>query len=369
MTTFYNQSVPCTTPGQQAHILYQWLTYCCQFPVVETSGTWSMTKTGTDGIISVAAPTHFLTASATFVNAAAPAGDINRYIAIRDSSNPANTIVAKIVSVVNSFDVILSSSAIFTANSTGVSYRVFDPQNVPPATPAYFVISNSITGTPLWHAHCQINATPSIAWTFGPLGGWNAVSHTWVMPHCTTCYMRSTVAKTSCVADPSQGWIFTWVENGTNRNGVWLGSLLPLHAPNISGAPTDSYYGAIFGSTSAADVNNFSRATTSTDNLSVGESLASDLTVIPLYMAQKRLLSSATDVETFAGAVNPRSSESDDYDFVVFHRSPNQGWRGKVQGLRLTNDNIVNRTAISAGLTYVIQNGIGITWNSSSIIP
>lgn len=369
MTIYYNQAVPCTSAAQQAHILYQWLTYCCQFPIVETSGTWSTTKTGADGIISSIAPTHFLTATASFINAPAPTGDVNRYIAIRDSSHPENTVIAKIVSVVNSFDVILSSSAIFSTSSTGVSYRVFDPQNSPPSVSNYFVISNLVGSTPLWNVHCQLNATPSVAWTFGPIGGWDALAHAWIMPTCTTCFMRSTVTTSHCVADPSNGWIFTWCENTTNRNGVWLGSLTPLHAPNIVGAPTDSYYSAIFGATSTANVNNFSRATTSSDNLSVGESMASDTTIIPIYMAQKRLLSSATDVETFVSAINPRSSESDDYDFVAFHRSPNAGWRGKVTGLRLTNDNIANRTAISAGATYVIEDGIGVVWNGSSIVP
>lgn len=369
MTVLYNQAVPVASPAEQAHYYYQWLTFCCQFALVESSGTWTTTKSGSDGRIDTTAPTHFLTDSAVFVNAAAPAGDVGRYLAVRDTTNPENTVIAQITAVVNSFDVILSSSAVFTTDATSVEYVVFDPQNVPPSSSDYFVIANDVEGQPQWNAHIQLNAAPTVAWTLGPLGGWDTVTHAWIMPNTSTYYMRTTTSAVFCIADSDAGWIFTWVENSTNRNGLWLGSLSPLHAPNVAGAPTDSYYAAIFGATSAVDVNNIARPTSTADNISVGESMAADTSIIPIYLAQPRLLSDSTDVATLAGTSNPRSSEPDDYDFVAFHRSPNQAWRGKIPGMRLVNDNIANRTAISSGGCYVIENGIGAVWNGAGIVP
>lgn len=368
MTTYYNQAVPIASPAEQAHYYYHWLITCCEFDVVESDGNWSSVKSGVDGYVDTAAPTNFFTTSSVFVNAAAPVGDVNRYIAIKDNNNPENTVIAQIVSVTNTTTVVLSSSAVFSTDSIDISYTVFDPQNNPPNSSDYFVIANTVTGQPQWHAHCQLNASPTVAWTLGPIGGWDITSHTWIMPNTSTFYMRTTVDKVHCVANPDEGWLFTWCESTTNRNAVWVGSLSPLHAPNTAGAASDSYYAAIFGATSAADVNNIARSNSTADNITVGESMAADTSIISIYMAQKRLLSSTTDVETFTGVLNPRSSESDDYDMVAFHRSPNQGWRGKVPGVRLTNDNIANRTTISSGATYVIENGVGSVWNATSII-
>ena len=94
------------------------------------------------------------------------------------------------------------------------------------------------------------------------------------------------------------------------------------------------------------------------------------LSVIPVYVAQKRLLSSGNDMMSDpAASVNPFSSQQDDYDAVVFHRSPNQAWRGRVPGLRILNDAILNRTPLNSNNTYSLGSGIGSVWNGKAPLP
>ncbi len=367
MSLILTQALPVISIPAQAHVYYQWLRFCCQFTVLEANGNWSSETTGSNGIISIASPTHFYTSIAAFV-----VGDVGKYIAVRDATNPINTIIGKIMSFVSTTEIVLDTSVLFKVNSTLVNYVIFDTVLHPPSTSDYFVIENTVTTQPRWHLRCVVNAAPAtVMFQFGPIGGWNSSAHSWSTSlYSNDYYMFTTIARMFCVADPEQGWFFTWAEESGSFhiNAVWTGSLFPFHSAQISGVPQDESYAAIFGTAGSYNASNVSRNTTIANNFCVGECLSSINTMIPLYMGQKRLLSSCNDTCSFASIVNPRSSESDDYDIFVFHRMPHQTFRGKLQGVRLCNDNIPNRTLISSGTCYSILNGIGSVWNSKVAI-
>jgi len=360
-------SVPATAVQAQAAIYYQWLRFCCQFTVIDAGGNWSSGATGNDGIISIAAPTHFYTVGSTFTAGLAPAGDVGKYIAIRDPNNAINTVIGKILTVVSDTEVTLENNVVFTVDATAVSYVVFDADNDPPAAADYFVIENPVSTQPKWHAVCTVSVAPAtIAWQLGPSGGWDPTGHVWTTALISDLYyMLTAPLRVFCVSDPAQGWFYTWAEDGANINAVWLGSIIPFHASGIVGIPQDESYALIFGtpSGSGADVDNVSRDTLNVANFCTGEAASSSNVIIPAYMCRKLFLLSGNDSCTVCPAVNPRSGEQDDYEVVVFHAAPDQAFRGKLSGVKLCNDAIVNRTLISTGTTYVIENGIGSVWN------
>jgi len=292
---------------------------------------------------------------------------VGMYLAIQDSTNPINTTIAQIVTYNSPTNVTLNSPVtVFTEDSTGVSFRIIDPATMP-AIGNYFVIQNPVTvNQPRWQARFSVEAS-NVAIQFAPIGGWKLSPAGWTLPTCTQVIMPATSVQAFMLADPDAGWIFLWTEEtggmGSNRNGVWLGSLSPFHAPRVLGTPSDESFAAIFGNVSG-NAGAFSRNNGSNANLSVGQTLNYDNTIVSLYWAQKRLLASGTDTCTISGAhPNPRSSEADDYDVIAFQRASNQAFRGRVPGIRLLNETLTNRTTISDGLTYVIGAGIGASWN------
>ena len=358
MSLIITQALPVTSVPIQAHVYYQWLTFCNQLTLIDSVGTWSSGVTGNDGIINSLVPNTFYTASAAFV-----VGDVGKYIAIRDGSNAINTTIGKITAFNSSTEVVLNTSVLFGASSTTVSYVIFDPTVAPPVLTNYFVVENVAVNQPKWQAKFLV--ATSINVELGFLGGWNVPSHAWsgTIPYSDTYNMFTTPTKLFLVSDPEQGWLYTWVENGANINAIWLGSLVPFHSPSIVGMPEDESYAVIFGTDGTDDVNNISRDTTDTDNFCTGESLSAGGTPIDIYMGQKRFLSSGNDSCSLAGYINPRSGENDDYEMICFHKGANQAWRGKVPGVKLMNDGITNTTIISGGTTYAIENGIGAIWN------
>ena len=290
----------------QAHALYHWLVNVNQFTLVEASGAnWGTSVyTASDGIVNAATPQQFYSSTGVF-----DATFVDKFISIRDITNPTNSFVARITAVPSATQVTLDSSALLNVSSTGVDFIVFDAASSPPSAGDYFVIQNPAT-------------------------------------------------------DVVPGGV------ASDRNAVWVGSLSPFHSPSDPGVPKDTSYSAIFGTSLASPSSNLSRDTSVSSNFVVGEMLDDTLSVIPVYVAQKRLLSSGNDMMSDpAASVNPFSSQQDDYDAVVFHRSPNQAWRGRVPGLRILNDAILNRTPLNSNNTYSLGSGIGSVWNGKAPLP
>jgi hypothetical protein len=357
----------------QAHALFHWLTYVNGFTLIEASGAnWStLVHSASDGVINSGTPQQFFTASATF-----DATFVDQHIAIRDTTNPTNCFVARITALVSPTQVTLDSSAVLNVSATNVDFRVFDSIAAPPADADYFVIENPAASSVAWQARCIVRtAVTSLEWELGFIGGWNVGTTSWDLTVSTGHYMHTDIAQTFCVADAQVGWLCAWSETNpggvaASRNAVWLGVLSPFHAPVEVGVPKDTQYSAIFGTSLAAPASNLSRSTAVTANFVVGEMLDDALAVIPVYVAQKRLLSSGNDLMANAAAsLNPFSSLSDDYDAIAFHRAPDQAWRGRIPGLRILNDSIANRTPLNANLTYVLGSGLGVVWDGKAPLP
>lgn len=357
----------------QAHALYHWLTFCNNFSLVEANGAnWTpLVYSAADGIINNATPQQFYAAAPTF-----NATFVDQFIAIRDPANPSNCFVARITNFVSPTQVTLDASALLDVSATDIEFRVFDSIAAPPAAGDYFVIQNPVADGVPWQARCIIrNAAPlSLEWELGFIGGWNVGLTAWDLPNSTGHYMHDSVIQTFCVADDEVGYFFAWSEAtggiASDRNAVWVGQLSPFHSPVEIGVPKDTQYAAIFGTSLAAPSTNLGRDTTVPANFVVGEMLNDALTIIPVYLAQKRLLSTGTDIMANAAATfNPFSAQQDDYDAVVFHRAPDQSFRGRAPGVRTLNDNILNRTPLNSNNTYVLGSGLGTVWNGKAPLP
>lgn len=360
----HSPSVPTSTNEVQVQCLYHWLSFCCQFPLVDVSAPFPSVATTSNGVLNSSAPTRVFSAS-PFFN---PTW-VGHYVAVRDPNNASNTCLVVITAFISSVEVQCNAPiANFNVSSTGVLLDVFDPASAP-TVGDYFVIQNRITGQVNWQVKVEIDVGPSVLVTMAPIGGWDPGGGVFNLPACNDVLLWTTVAQTFFAADPEVGWWSLLAEEtggiGSDRNMVWAGSLSPFHAPSVSGFPSDTSFAAIFGSNTAVS-DNISRDTSNSDNFCVGESLDQSLVSVPLRIMQKRTFS-GNDIMALVGSItNPRSGTQDDYDAVVLEPTP--GWRGRLPGIRILNDNIANRTLLNSGATYVIGNGIGISWNGKPII-
>ena len=364
-----------TTPDSyvQAQILYHWLTFVNQFTVVETNGpSWTaLTYSGSAGVINNTTPQAFYEANPVFTGAL-----VGKHIAIRDAANPTNCFIGQITSLVSPTRINLDSSASLTFNSTNVEYIVFDTASPPIAT-NFFVLQTPSTSGPAWQVRCVANGSPNaLSFELGFTGGWDVGTNAWLLPVSASHWLPSSVSRLFCIADSTQGYFYLWSESppggvAASRSALWVGALNPFHSPAELGAPKDLSYSAIFGSvTSPGPANNLNRDTTVADSFVIGEALNDVGSVVPVYIAQKRLLSSSVDTLALAAAAtNPRSMQTDDYDAVCFMRSGFQGWRGRVPGVRILNDVISNRTPLNGNFSYVLGNGIGAIWNGKAPQP
>jgi len=368
MTVRHSPSTPVTTYQVQALIYYHWLVFCNEFTEIEAQGVWSYLLAGADGVINSLTPSTFVAPSGIFT-----AGHVGKYLAIKDPVNPTNNTIAKITVFTNSTTVQLNSPvANLSTSATGVSYRIID-STVVPGLGNYFVIQNPVTvNQPLWQAKLNVRAAAPLAVSieFAPIGGWDITNSLWTLPICDEVFMHDTIAQSFMLAEPEQGWVFFWTEDiggaSSDRKGAWFGSLSPFHAPRITGAASDTTFGAIFGDTVGFVSANFDRDTLTASNISSGQTMSSDTSIVSIYWAQKRLLDLGTDTSTLAGTVNPRSGEVDDYDMIAFQKAPEQAFRGRVPGIRLLTANLANRYSTANNTTYVIDNGIGVVWNGKT---
>lgn len=372
MTTKHMSHVVTTGPAVQAQVLYHWLTYVNSFIVVEAHGAnWTSTDfSGSTGAINSLTPLSFYDANPVF-----DATFVGKYIAIKDGTNPRNSTVAKIANFVSATEIVLETASLFDTDSSDLSYVVFDTVASPISTGDFLVLQTPISSGLQWQIRCELTATPELKWTMGFLGGWNVGTSTWDLPQVSSDFFSSpTTYYTYCVADDAAGYFYMWTDS-TNvgslapKNAMWAGNLSPFHSPVEPGVPKDLSYSAIFGSTTSLTTANVSRDTSVANNFSVGETVGASGLVIPLYFAQKALLSSGVDTMSHAITTNPRSGQIDDYDAICFSPPPDLGWRGRVLGVRLLNDNVANRTPINSNDTYVVGGGIGASWNGKAPNP
>jgi hypothetical protein len=373
MTIRYCQNVSVPDDKVQALLYYYWFVFCNEFPEVAAVGVWDTgSVSGTQGIINSTTPSSFYSGSVSEPFLMSYAG---WYIAIRDNTNPSNTTIAEILTVVSSTEITLAPGAILDVSSTNVSYRLIDP-SVLPGVGDYFVISNRASlRQPPWQA--KINANSNyVSVVFAPIGGWDVNTSLWQLPVCVEHFMHDTVAYLFMATDPENGWTFNWTEesgggSSAYRKSMWFGSLTPLHSPGISGLPSDNTYGAIFGDpVDASDDDNIGLDVTVSTKISSGQTMNSSLGIVSLYWAHAVLYSSLTaghDILPSPGQ-NPKSGEVDAYEVVAFQSTPN-AIRGKVPGMRIVNlTGLTNRELYNSGLTYVLDDGIALVWNNKAAV-
>lgn len=366
----HNLSTP--SSAAQLSILYRWLSFVGEFPVVRVEETtaWgsSIVASGSDGVLNDFAPHSLYSSSASFV-----ASMVGKYVAVRDTSNPENSCVAEVIAFVSATELTLDMSTMFVSSSTDVSWQMFDLATSPSDGDYFVVQSPSSTTGPQWQVKVTLDTSNGISFVLGFQGGWDNGTSSWSLPSSTAVWLPATVARTFCIVDPA-GWVYLWSEEtggfSSDINAVWFGLLSSFHSPLDVGVPKDLVPTAIFGSTtSPGPTMNLSRDTTDTDAIVVGEMLNASSVAVPAYVAQKRLLSSGDDVLEFTSGVNPRSLLVDDYDAIVFQKSPDQMIRGRIPGMRILNDSIVNRTPINSNGSYVLGYGIGASWNGKAPQP
>jgi len=373
MVAKHLHNTPSSTHQIQAHILYHWLSFVNEMTVVEANGpNWTtLFYSGATGVINSLTTQDFYDANPVF-----DATFVGKHIAIRDSANPTNCFIAEITAFISPTRLTLDSTAVLNVDSSNIEYIVFDTA-VPPSPGDFFVLQNSAVSGPRWQFRCLVNAVPSaLEFEFGFSGGWDVGTTSWLLPVSTSHWLPASVERLFCVSDSQAGYVFLWSENppggaAADRNAIWMGSIVPFHSPSEVGVPKDLAFSAIFGSTtSPGPTDNLSRDTTVADNFVVGEMLNASGVLTPVYLSQKRLLSSGTDTLSIAAAAtNPRSAQTDDYDAIVFIRAPDQSFRGRLPAVRLLNDVIANRTPLNGNISYVLGNGIGCLWNGKAPQP
>src|SRR5574343_1238170 len=317
MVARHLQNLPTASHQVQAQVLYHWLTFVNGFHVSDTLGTqWdSVLYSGSSGIINATTPSSLYDASPVFT-----ASHLNKYVAVKDTLNPANCVVSRIMSVISPTRVLLDTNVVFGTDSVAVEYIIFD-DSTPPAVDDYFVIQNSALTGPRWQTKITIGNSPAaLSFVVGFIGGWDSGTSSWTLPVSSANWFPASVSRTFCVADDQAGYVFLWNETTpggapAGRNAVWFGSISPFHAPMELGIPKDSSYSAIFGSNSSpGPSSNLSRDTSVATSFVVGEMLDATMTPVTAYVAQKRLLSGTDMMTVPAAGVNPRSLQTDDYD-------------------------------------------------------
>jgi len=240
-----------TTRNEQAQYLYWFLSYVCEFILVDISDTthWPRLATGTNGIVNAAAPFTFKT-PITHPYAFTVA-DIGRRIALRDNLNAKNSGIYRITAVVNAHEIHLAVPlASFVGSNTNVNWVLFTPTAAPPDG-AWFVIQSPVIDAP-WQARVVVAAAPPSGVTIdlGAMGGWSIATHAWVLPASNPVVLLDTnpFVFTFAVADEKLGAFFVWAEDAIpNRSGVFCGQFGAIHRPQGLSVPKDQAPVAILG--------------------------------------------------------------------------------------------------------------------------
>jgi len=356
--------------NEMAQTLYWFLTYVTEFIVVDvdTAGNWPRLAYGTNAILDAALPFTFRTpVTDPYLFTAA---DIGRKIAIRDEVTTLNSGVYTVSAIVDSHTVHLATpGANFAGYNGNAQWVLFDPASAPPDD-AYFVIQSPVTDNP-WQARVIPNATihpiAGLSVEMGAWGGWNAGTGLWGLPVTSSVVIPNISGTMFCVADEQLGAFFNWVEDGAgDRNGIYCGQMAALHSPAGAGVPKDSAPSALLGS-NTVNTNALNRLLTGGFASNGQISLPDNSGYATAYLHQwERTVDDVDPFTIAAGMADPRSTQIDAYQFLVYQTTPVVSLRGIMPLIYMLNDAVPNRTLVNSGLVYGIQDGIGCEWDGST---
>lgn len=365
----YAVNVPIASYTEAALVAYHFASFCAQFPIVYVSGAnfagSTMLETSS-GSVNSSTPSRLYSSTAVFTGA-----HVNKFVAVRDTTNPENTCIVRITAYVSATQVQLNAPiANFTTSGT-VSFRIFDMGTVP-SPDDFFVFSNLSTGFPGWQCACRADSgSTTLTYEVGPIGGFNTGTGLWTGLVTSKAYGWTTVAQMFCVSEPAQGWMMSWTEDvggvGSNRNAAFAGAIASTHATPANGFPADSTYAGVMGSTTVPTAHNLDR-TLSSQYFSTGEVGGPDGSAVVVTKILKMYSAGASDVLTSVASTNPRSGATDDFDAVLGQSSSDRCIHGYLPGVRMLNDAITNRTLVSGGAVYALGDGFGIEWNGKPVV-
>lgn len=359
----------------QGQHLFWFLTSVLNFILIDydSGSSWTSITQATDGQLNAATPSQFKTPSTQPYLFSL--GDVGRFIAIRDNTNPVNSGIYRITSVLpNGHTVNLNAPvANFQGVSTGVTWTLYDVANKPPDS-AYFVIQSP--SAPAWQARVVVSAAAptGVQFELGAQGGWDTTTNAWLLPVSSRVVLNNTTATTFAVGDEQLGAFFVWSEDNAvpalaGRTGVYCGTFAGIHSPQGQGVPRDDTPCVLVGdNTATADTLNRKLSGIGSGFALNGQINVPDKTAyVQAFLHQWRRISDDSDVLNDAGALtDPRSGQTDSFSTLVYQTGPNVLARGFLPLIRVVNDFVTNRTAINSGSVYVIQDGIAVEWDGST---
>lgn len=371
MARRWMKNVPTSTKNVQTQHLYWFLTWVCDFGLVDVDSTANYTNItqATDGICSTTNPAQFQIPTTNPYGFSS--ADVGRFVAIRDDVNPKNSGIFPITSVPNTKTVNLNGPvANFVADSTSLKWTLYDA-TAAPADDSWFVIQSK--GTLTWQAKvtCKQATTPfGLAVELATLGGWDTGSNTWLLPASAKVSLYNATFLTFCVADELTGAFFVWCDDAAypanGVTGIYCGEFSALHSPQGAGVPGDYVTACLIGDNSGSP-DSMSRSTTA-PSFNVGGqvmNLEQSGYVQTWFHSWVRLVDN-TDPFANGGNVNPRSTLSDTFNFVVYQTNPSTQIRGFLPLLRMCKNGILNRTTINSANFYTLKNGVAVEWDGST---
>lgn len=373
------RNVPTADSAVQTQVMYWACATMWEFPIIDVSNAthFPSVTTATDGIVTAATPTRFaIAATNTYIFTA---GDIGRYMALRDVTNPTNSGVYVITAIVDDKTVSLNSPvANFTGTANDVRWTLFDPTASPPPADSWFVVQSQ--GTTKWQARVVNNSTlfaipAGMAVEMGAFGGFDATTDAWIMPVSAPVKLQSTLTLTFAVGDDELGF-FVWAADGSgvvaDRTGILLTQFAAIHQPAGQGVPKDVAPVVLMGDTTAT-VNTLNRLFAPAATAGFAEngqlSLADGSGYTTAWLHQWRRVSDDTDWFTLAsGSTDPRSGELDTYQFACYHTTTQVSIRGLLPLIRMVNDTAASKTTTNAGMHMVVQDGVATEWDASTPI-
>jgi hypothetical protein len=370
--TYWMKNLVTTTVYQLALAQMLFLTRVLGYTLVDddTEVVWDAMLTGLDGSVSTLAPQHFAVTTAVFTGA-----HVNKWLTVRDPLNPRNSGIFTIVSVDGDGMgcVLQSPMASFVANASSLSWSVYNPTATIASPPIWAVVGRTTT-TGDWQVRITASAT-DLTYTMSPNGGWNTSTDAFtqpVLPDRILTPLNIAANLAFAVGSDQGGWATFWCDNGGVCTAINLGRYATLHNPGILGQPSDTLPVTVVGSSGAQVGTNCSRLPATANSLAAdATTLGNDkFTATSVKFMQWLWATLGTDpLSTGANTVlnDPRTGQPDAVP-ITLCTPTSISIRGNVQGLYAVNDALTNRTLLSAGTVYVLQNGIAVPWDTSTPI-
>lgn len=370
--TAWMKNVATTTVRKAALAQFVFAVYAAGLQLVDTDGDpfWDPQAEGADGSVTTTSPQHFDITTPQFVP-----GMVNMWLAVRDDTNPRNSGVYPITGVDgDGMGVsLLAPIASWSVNGSALRWAVFDPTLVPATAPPYAVFGCTTPGKE-WEVELTINGG-DLEYVLCPLGGWDTGTSAFTNPVLATRILTPLIPAstlTFAVGSATTGWLTVWCDNGAGVcTAVNLGYFAPYHAPGVLGQPTDDVPFATLGSAATQVATNCSRLPATANSIAAnGVALDSDkVTSTSVQFMQWLWATLGTDPLT--AGVNtvlndPRTGQPDAMPFVLVQPTTPAVVRGTAQGLYAVNDALTNRTVLNGGTVYVLQNGVGVPWDTTT---